>query len=85
MNQRISTPQRPLSDVDLQLDCEYAIDVPVRALVDEIIQAGWSPMVVYAAMKNVVEHQVLAYVEDPDPADDRAEVREPLSFPLAPF
>jgi hypothetical protein len=85
MDQRISPPQEARSDVDLQFDCQTAIDVPVRDLVDEIIQAGWPPKIAYAAMKNVIEQQILAYVEDPDPADDPVEGRGPLSFPLTPF
>lgn len=66
----ISSPRKPMSDVDAQIDCELAIDVPVRDLIDAIIQAGWAPRVAYAALKSVAENQTLAYMEDPDPADD---------------
>ena len=68
----ISSPSKPMSDVDAQIDCESAIDIPVRDLFDSIIQAGWAPKVAYAAMKSVVENQALAYAEDRDPADDPA-------------
>jgi len=59
-----------MSDADAQIDCELAIDVPVRELVDAIIQAGWARDVAYAALKSVIENQALAYMEDPDPAAD---------------
>lgn len=55
---------------DYQLDCEEALDLAVRALVDEAIVAGWKPEVVYAALASVADNQRLAYDEDPDPADD---------------
>ena len=73
MVQRIPAPRKPLSDADAQYDCECAIDIPVRDLVDEIIQAGWPPKIVYSAMRDVIENQVLAYLEDPDPSDDPQE------------
>lgn len=66
----ISSPRKPMNDEDAQIDCESAIDIPVRDLVDAIIQAGWAPKVAYAALKSVVENHALAYAEDPDPADD---------------
>lgn len=66
----ISSPRKPMSDADAQIDCEMAIDVPVRDLVDAIIQAGWAPAIAYAALKSVAENQALAYMEDPDPAAD---------------
>lgn len=72
MTTAISRPPENKTDVDMQVDCESAIDVPVREFIDAIIQAGWSPEIAYAAMKSVVENQTLAYAEDPDPADDPA-------------
>ncbi len=66
----ISSPRKPMSDVDMQMDCEIAIDNATRDLVDAIIQAGWPPKVAYSALKNVAKNQALAYEEDPDPADD---------------
>ena len=47
MTTPISSPSKPMSDVDAQIDCE-------------------------SAMRSVVENQMLAYAEDPDPADDPA-------------
>lgn len=66
MNTLITSPRKPMSDVDAQLDCESAIEVPVRELVDAIIQAGWSPEIAYAALHDVVANQAHAYSEDPD-------------------
>ncbi|MCJ8056964.1 hypothetical protein GB928_025600 [Shinella curvata] len=68
----IPSPRNSASDVDMQIDCQIAIDAPVRDLFDAIIQAGWAPKVAYAALKNVAEHQAIAYQQDPDPADDPA-------------
>lgn len=75
MAQRITPPRKPLNDADTQLACECAIDVAVRDLVDEIIQAGWPPRIAYAAMRDVIENQLMAYLEDPEPAEDREEGR----------
>ena len=66
----IPSPREPMSDPDAQIDCELAIEAPVRDLVDAIIQAGWAPEIAYAALKSVAENQALAYMEDPDPAAD---------------
>jgi len=70
MQQLIPPPSRPLSDVDTQLECEEMLDNPVRGFIEAFVQAGWPPTVVYKAVKNVVDHQAIAYAEDPDPADD---------------
>jgi len=66
----ITSPRHTMSDVDMQIDCEIAIDYATRELVDAIIQAGWPPKIAYSALKNVAKNQALAYEEDPDPADD---------------
>lgn len=72
MTTSIPSPGQAMSDVNSQIICEAAIELPVRELVDAIIQAGWQPMVVYAAMKVVAERQGNAYTEDPDPRRSRA-------------
>ncbi len=66
----ISSPRKMASDVDMQIDCEIAIDMATRDLVDAVIQAGWPPKIAYSALKNVARNQALAYQDDPDPADD---------------
>lgn len=68
----IQSPRKPMSDADAQIDCECAVDIPARQLVDDVIRAGWAPRVAYAALKSVIDNQALAYAEDPDPADDPA-------------
>ncbi len=68
----IHSPSNAMDHPDTQIDCESMIDIPVRDFIDQIIQSGWSPEVVFAAMRNVVNNQALAYAEDPDPADDPA-------------
>lgn len=85
MTTSIPSPGQAMSDVDSQIICEAAIELPVRELVDAIIQAGWQPMVVYAAMKVVAERQGNAYTEDPDPSDDPGQDRAPSRLSLAPF
>lgn len=65
---KISSPVRPADHPDYRLDCQEAIDLAVRDLVDTVIQAGWEPLTVYAALKSVAIYQRLAYLEDPDPA-----------------
>lgn len=66
----ITPPRRTPDHPDYQLDCEEALDLAVRALVDEAIVAGWKPEVIYEALASVADNQRLAYDEDPDPADD---------------
>lgn len=81
----IPSPLKPMSDVDAQIDCESAIDIEVRRLIEDIIRAGWSPEVTFAAMRDVVANQAFAYFKDPDPADEAPEGRDPVSASLAPF
>lgn len=85
MTTLITSPRRPMSDVDEQIDCEAALAGPVKEFVDRIIQAGWSPRVAYAALKSVIENHSQAYAEYADPADDVLEGRKPVTFPLTPF
>lgn len=66
----ITPPRRTPDHPDYQLDCEEALDLAVRALVDEAIVAGWKPETVYEALGSLADNQRLAYDEDPDPADD---------------
>lgn len=68
----IHSPSKPIDHPDAQIDCESMIDIPVRDFIDQLIQSGWSPDVVFAAMRSVVDNQAMAYAEDPDPADDPA-------------
>lgn len=65
---QIDGPKHPEDHEDYQLDCEEAIDLPLREFIDGVIQAGWRPETVYAAVQSVAHHQKLAYDEDPDPA-----------------
>ncbi len=66
----IDRPSRPGAHPDYQIDCEMALEDEFRALVDRAVQAGWTPLVVYAAMSSLADNQRIAYGEDPDPADD---------------
>jgi hypothetical protein len=68
--QGILPPAASASDVDMQLELERAIEIPLSELVDAAIQAGWAPKVVFAALRDAVATQEVAYSEDPDPADD---------------
>jgi hypothetical protein len=69
-SQGILPPARPASDVDMQFDLERAIEGPLSELVDAAIQAGWPPKIVFAAIRDALTTQEVAYLEDPDPADD---------------
>ncbi len=72
MTTLITSPRNPMSDVDSQIDCEFAIDLPVREFIDAIVHAGWTREVAYSAMRDVVENQARAYAEHPDHSDDPA-------------
>jgi hypothetical protein len=69
MEYTISKPKRQGGD-DEQIDCESAIDIAVRDLVDAAISVGWRPTIVYEALQSVARNQAFAYAEDPDPTDD---------------
>lgn len=65
---QIDSPRRQPDHPDYQLDLEEAIDLPLREFVDAVIQAGWKPETVFAAVESVARNQAIAYAEDPDPA-----------------
>jgi hypothetical protein len=67
---QITPPTKASEDGDRQLEAEFALDMPLRALVDDAIAAGWERTEVFTALKSLVDHQRNAYGEDPDPADD---------------
>ncbi|WP_439604157.1 hypothetical protein [Shinella sp.] len=67
---QINPPKKPPQHGDRLLECEFALDMPLRQLVDDAISAGWEPKEIFAALRSLVEHQRNAYGEDPDPADD---------------
>ena len=67
---QINPSQKPPEHGDRRLDCEFALDMSLRVLIDDALNAGWEPNEVFAALQNLVEHQRKAYGEDPDPADD---------------
>ena len=50
---------------EFALDCEVALEAAFCALVDDALQAGWPPLMVYAALASLAENQRLAYIEDP--------------------
>jgi hypothetical protein len=85
MNAHIPRPSGQSRGDNALLECEEAVDVAVRDLVDQVISAGWPPWLAFAAIKSVAQHQAIAYQHDPDPADDPEEGQKPLPFPLAPF
>lgn len=70
---QISSPRHKADHPDYGLECQEALDLPARDLVDRAIQAGWSPRAVYRALEEVARNQALAYEEDPDPQDDPAQ------------
>ena len=54
-------------------DCEEAMDIAIRGLIDLANNAGWKTPEVLAAIGSAIVHQRIAYSEDPDPADDPLE------------
>ncbi|WP_425624919.1 hypothetical protein [Agrobacterium radiobacter] len=68
---KIEGPRHKPDNADYDLECQEAMDVAARDLVDLAVQAGWSPRVVYKALEEVARNQAMAYEADPDPADDR--------------
>lgn len=68
---KIEPPRHNPDYADYGLECEEAIDIAARELVDQAVQAGWSPRAVYVALQSVASNQAMAYEADPEPADDR--------------
>ncbi|WLR90954.1 hypothetical protein [Shinella zoogloeoides] len=66
----ILAPRHLPDHPDYNLDCQEALDLAVRDLVDQAVQKGWSTREVLRALKSVAENQALAYEEDPDPEDE---------------
>ncbi|MUO72884.1 hypothetical protein [Agrobacterium vitis] len=66
----VTTPNFASEHPDYALSCEEALDLPLRDLVDQAVQAGWKPRVIFRALQEVAKNQGLAYDEDPDPEDD---------------
>lgn len=62
-------PRRPAYP-DRQLECEEAVDIALRDLVDAAVTSGWKAEEVFEAIESVLASQRIAYAEDPDPADD---------------
>jgi hypothetical protein len=67
----IEGPRHKPDYADYGLECQEAIDIAARNLVDLAVQAGWSPRAVYKSLEEVARNQAMAYEEDPDPADDK--------------
>ncbi|TWH28084.1 MULTISPECIES: hypothetical protein [unclassified Aminobacter] len=66
----VDAPSLVVDHPDRQLECEHALDMPVRVLVDEAITKGWTAEEVCASLVNVIAAQHIAYGHDPDPAGD---------------
>lgn len=50
------TPPRELPvQGDRSLECELALDLPLRQLVDDAISAGWEPNEVFGALTRLTE------------------------------
>ncbi|MGJ7043537.1 hypothetical protein J2Y63_006821 [Shinella sp. BE166] len=67
---QITPPRKPPEHGDRLLECEIALEAPLRLLVDDAVVAGWAPREVFAALRSIVGNQRQAYGADPDPADD---------------
>mgnify|MGYP000955649589 CR=1 FL=1 len=57
---------------DRNVDCQKAMDVALRELLDLATNAGWSIPETLDAIERVIPHLRKAYEADPDPADDAA-------------
>lgn len=66
----VDAPRLALDHPDRHIECEHALDMPVRDLVDEAITKGWTAEELYAAIVNVIAGQRIAYGHDPDPAGE---------------
>lgn len=53
----IAAPKYGYNDPDYMLECEEALDVAVREIVDQATQAGWSTRRVLVALVQVAANQ----------------------------
>lgn len=67
---KISAPRLQPDHPDYALECQEAIDLATRDIVDRAVAAGWKPRTIYKSLEEVARNQALAYEEDPDPEDD---------------
>ncbi|THF58711.1 hypothetical protein [Ollibium composti] len=69
---KIPRPRHEGRYPDRNIDCQEALDLAVRDLVDRAENAGWTASEAYRAIDVIIVAQRLAYDLDPDPAEDPA-------------
>ena len=55
---------------DRAIDCQEAVDLPLRELFNSMVVLGWKAPEVFYALEEVIKNQRRAYDTDPDPAED---------------
>lgn len=66
----------PRDEIELEqraLECEQALDLALRDVVDRAQVLGWKTPEVLDAIERIAQKQRTAYAEDSDPADDPPE------------
>ena len=66
----MNSPRNTRDYPDRAMDCQEAVDLPLRELVDSMVVLGWRTPEVCDALEEVIKNQSLAYDADPDPAED---------------
>ena len=66
MKSPLNRPDYP----DRAIDCQEAVDLPLRELVNSMVVLGWRTPEVFDALEEVIKNQRRAYDADPDPAED---------------
>ncbi|PYE23928.1 hypothetical protein C8J32_10641 [Rhizobium sp. PP-CC-3A-592] len=70
----VRSPRAEATGPDRNLACQEQLYVPVRALSDQAVTAGWTTPEVFDALEEVIRKCRLSYAEDPDPADASSEI-----------
>jgi hypothetical protein len=66
----MNSPRNIPDDHDRAMDCQEAVDMPLRELVDSMVVLGWKAPEVFDALEEVIKNERRAYDADPDPAED---------------
>lgn len=67
---QVDQPQTDLDYSDRHLNCKQALEPLLIALIEAAQSAGWKRPEAFDALDELLVNFRLAYLQDPDPADD---------------
>jgi hypothetical protein len=70
----VPSPEHPKTHPEYASNCEEALDLPLKDLIDRAAQAGWNTRTVIVALQSLAWNRAIAYEEDPDPEDKKCKI-----------